>query len=109
MTDHEVIPFAGTLPISNGGLVIDCPRCGHCCSQPNQEPVAWMHVQGNYTEPSFRPLMGDEIERGWEQYPLYSTQRQWVGLTDEDLVDCESEEDVRFVRAIEAKLRDKNL
>ena len=35
-------------------------------------------------------------------------QRQWVGLTDEDLVDCESEEDVRFVRAIEAKLKEKN-
>jgi bacterioferritin-associated ferredoxin len=39
----------------------------------------------------------------------HDTKRQWVGLTDEDLVDCESEEDVRFVRAIEAKLRDKNL
>ena len=22
-------------------LMIDCPRCGHCCPQPNQEPVAW--------------------------------------------------------------------
>jgi len=42
--------------------------------------------------------------------PLYTTppQRPWVGLTDEDLVDCESEEDVRFVRAIEAKLKEKN-
>jgi len=39
----------------------------------------------------------------------HDTKRRWVGLTDEDLVDCESEEDVRFVRAIEAKLRDKNL
>jgi hypothetical protein len=49
-------------------LMIDCPRCGHCCPQ-----------------------------------------RQWVGLTDENLVDCESEEDVRFVRAIEAKLKEKNM
>jgi hypothetical protein len=44
--------------------------------------------------------------------PLYTTppaaQRQWVGLTDEDLTLCESEEDVRFVRAIEAKLKEKN-
>ena len=38
----------------------------------------------------------------------HDTQRQWVGLTDEDLVDCESEEDVRFVRAIEQKLKEKN-
>jgi len=29
-------------------------------------------------------------------------------LTDEDMVMCESEEDVRFVRAIEAKLKEKN-
>jgi hypothetical protein len=37
-----------------------------------------------------------------------AAQRQWVGLTDEDLTLCESEEDVRFVRAIEAKLKEKN-
>jgi hypothetical protein len=51
-----------------------------------QEPVAWMHVQGNYKEPSFRELADDEVERGWEQYPLYNTppQRTWVGLTDEE-------------------------
>lgn len=51
-----------------------------------QEPVAWMHVQGNYKEPSFRELADDEVERGWEQHPLYNIppQRTWVGLTDED-------------------------
>jgi hypothetical protein len=27
-------------------LVIDCPRCGHCCPQPNQEPVAWRTFDG---------------------------------------------------------------
>ena len=41
-----------------------------------QEPVAWMHVQGNYKEPSFRELADDEVERGWEQYPLYTTPPQ---------------------------------
>jgi hypothetical protein len=52
-----------------------------------QEPVAWMHVQGNYKEPSFRELADDEVERGWEQYPLYNTppQRTWMGLTDEEI------------------------
>jgi len=39
---------------------------------------------------------------------LKEQKREWVGLTDEDLVDCESEEDVRFVRVIEAKLKEKN-
>jgi hypothetical protein len=93
----------------------DCPRCGHCCPQPNQEPVAWMHVQGNYTEPSFRPLMDDEIERGWEQYPLYSTQRPWVGLTDTEIgieyVKWDATPGASmadFARAIETKLQEKN-
>jgi hypothetical protein len=45
-------------------------------AQPEQEPVAWMHVQGNYKEPSFRELADDEVERGWEQYPLYNTPPQ---------------------------------
>ena len=34
--------------------------------------------------------------------------KEWVGLTDEDLVDCETEFDVAFARAIEAKLKEKN-
>ena len=74
-----------------------------------QEPVAWMHKQGNYEEPSFRQLDDDEISRAWEQYPLYThpqpatqcefirhtkegthwcalaqKQAEWVGLTDEE-------------------------
>jgi hypothetical protein len=35
------------------------------------KPVAWMHIQGNYREASYRMLDEDEIERGWEQIPLY--------------------------------------
>jgi hypothetical protein len=40
--------------------------------------------------------------------PAQEPERPWVGLTDEELTLCESEEDVRFVRAIEAVLRSKN-
>jgi hypothetical protein len=40
---------------------------------PVQEPVAWMHKQGNHEEPSFRQLDDWEIQNGWEQYPLYTT------------------------------------
>jgi hypothetical protein len=83
----------------------------------SQEPVAWMHVQGNYEEPSFRQLADDEVERGWEQYPLYTHPPQrsesfgkpsaWVGLTDEELDEWTPEiHDV--IRAIEAKLKQKN-
>ena len=78
-----------------------------------QEPVAWMHKQGNYEEPSFRQLDDDEISRAWEQYPLYThpqpaTQCEfirhtkegthwcalaeksadWVGLTSQDVHEC---------------------
>ena len=81
-----------------------------------QEPVAWMHVQGNYKEPSFRELADDEVERGWEQYPLYNTppQRTWVGLTDEEIAQGWKESWVTeqaFQSAVwwaEEKLKEKN-
>ena len=86
-----------------------------------QEPVAWMHVQGNYKEPSFRKLADDEVERGWEQYPLYTTppQRTWVGLTDDEITalfrpfpkypsEWDDPDFYRLTQAIEAKLKEKN-
>ena len=54
-------------------LLIDCRKV---LAQPEQEPVAWMHVQGNFEEPSFRKLDAFEINRGWTQYPLYPTPPQ---------------------------------
>ena len=76
-----------------------------------QEPVAWMHVQGNYKEPSFRELADDEVERGWEQYPLYNTppQRTWVGLTKEQLATTDWSSDFRAGALwAEAKLKEAN-
>jgi len=43
----------------------DCAKC------KEQEPVAWMHIQGNYQESSFRQLDDWEIKNGFKQYPLY--------------------------------------
>ena len=86
-------------------------------AQPVQEPVAWMHVQGNYKEPSFRELADDEVKRGWEQYPLYTTppQREWVGLTAEDFSAIKFPAEMRFpaefragARWAEVKLKEKN-
>jgi hypothetical protein len=57
--------------------------------------------------PEIRALYEDYFDKCFKEYKA-DAQKQWVGLTDEDLVDCESEEDVRFVRAIEAKLKEKN-
>jgi hypothetical protein len=48
----------------------------------NNEPVAWLHIQGGYSEASARPLDDDEIEKGWEQIPLYTHPAE---LTDEEI------------------------
>mgnify|MGYP003703862259 CR=1 FL=1 len=94
--------------------------------QPADEPVAWMHVQGDYEEPSLFQLDGPSMDRGWEQYPLYTHPQKaaWVGLTDEEIKSCAKEhlycEDSHynvedgiegwkdFACAIEAKLKEKN-
>lgn len=78
-----------------------------------QEPVAWMHVQGNYKEPSFRELADDEVERGWEQYPLYNTppQRTWVGLNKEEAFELQvkhKNKPFSLSAAVENLLREKN-
>jgi hypothetical protein len=90
-------------------LVIDCPRCGHCCPQPEQEPVAWankddlqnfdMRVRtggGPYhtvplytTPPAAQPFwdLFDENQRLRAELKFNTTPRQWVGLTREDMAE----------------------
>ncbi len=41
-----------------------------------EKPVAWMHVQGNYKQPSLYQLDDFELDRKWNQYPLYTAPRQ---------------------------------
>ncbi len=55
----------------------------------SNEPVAWMHVQGSFEEPSLRQLDEDEIGRGWKQYPLYTNPapddtalKEWIEKTE---------------------------
>jgi hypothetical protein len=82
-------------------------------AQPEQEPVAWFS-----TLPDGRlsiKIVGKPTEGNWE--PLYTTppQRTWVGLTDEDVNGFvgqywgdEYMKMRSMVRAIEAKLKEKN-
>jgi hypothetical protein len=80
-------------------------------SAPVQEPVAWMDRDGD--------LYANEPDKNWcpPHYPLYTTppaaQRQWVGLTDEEITDIWAEttpyyHEDDFARAIEAKLKKLN-
>jgi hypothetical protein len=67
------------------------------------EPVAYIDANGN-------------IDSGWT--PLYTvpSQRNWVGLTDNEVSDCWIGKEVSgtafdiyfFARAIETKLKEKN-
>jgi hypothetical protein len=65
------------------------------------EPVAWMDEKG---------ILWNSVTHPDNYTALYTAppKKEWVGLTDADLVDCETEFDVAFAQAIEAKLKEKN-
>ena len=92
-----------------------------------QEPVAWMYEDSTYyAEGQLLKSYGFNTIKKWAEFnaakgtgvvPLYTApqQREWVGLTDEDMCAAwaQSKGDVLFrlrpfARAIEAKLREKN-
>jgi len=101
---------------------------------PEQEPVAWLHTKIEGVAVPHRPADLDKHPDRWEA--LYKTppscstcealsrtvmldqtshdttppQRTWVGLTDEDISEIVrgTHNTGSFVRAIEAKLKEKN-
>jgi hypothetical protein len=88
-------------------------------AQPEQEPVAWRawvskfpQGTGSYWVYVTKPIMKDSVHN----QPLYTTppQRTWVGLTDEEIEDFVSAlwpvgaGAGKLLRAVEAKLKEKN-
>jgi hypothetical protein len=93
-----------------------------------QEPVAWMHTTGT-GHVYFRKKPQDKV---FNPQPVYTAppKREWVGLTDEEVYQCEQLAAIRyqrhkysvrgqiitpadglewhFAQAIEAKLKEKN-
>ena len=73
--------------------------------QPTQEPVAWMHcVDEDITE-------FNDFQACPKCEPLYTHPKEWQGLSDDELEELSSEEELMFwgfARAIEAKLKEKN-
>jgi hypothetical protein len=90
--------------------------------EPEQEPVAWIHRQGNHWDVSERILNDDEKARGWTEEPLYThpPRREWQSLSEDELTALGvihsryQEESLEtggwfdFARAIEAALKKKN-
>jgi hypothetical protein len=85
------------------GRVVCDGRC-----MPEQEPVAWMYKNGIYmSDPS------NSVSPEFVITPLYtaSPKREWVGLTDEEIVeilDFDNPTIRKFAYAIEAKLKERN-
>ena len=88
---------------------------------PKQEPVAWCVLEpwlsGKFEAQDCFSDVALDANVGW--VPLYTTpqpQREWVGLTDEEIVlvcvECAASahrhDDINYARAIEAKLKEKN-
>ena len=91
-------------------------------AQPEQEPVAWYDSKTGWTDfHAFKPVRQPSAPDA-EWLPLYTTpppRREWQGLTEEEMrnatqaMDAEPlaegwSELVKFARAIEAKLKEKN-
>ena len=85
-------------------------------AQPEQEPVAWamLHDNGHFID-AIHPDEHARVE-GKYIHPLYTTppQRTWVGLTDEEIWTVlqfrgYNTDTIEIAKAIEAKLRSKNI
>jgi hypothetical protein len=131
MTDKEVMQQAldallyhteQTRPITRTAAAIAALR--ERLEQPEQEPVAWIS-QGNDVSRSKNLLIRLDVVKYFEEtgfdglMPLYAAPqpRQWQGLTDEEvgaltvfdgLHHVEVPVLADFIRAIEAKIKEKN-
>jgi hypothetical protein len=82
------------------------------CSQ-NQEPVATLIEHLAFTDGIIRFYGVENMEQlpvGTEFYTTPQPQRQWVGLTDEEVADLGRHElwIKQFIRIVEAKLKERN-
>ena len=102
-------------PECKAGVLYECVACSSNNYPPQrteQEPFCFFYVENG--EEYFAPK-GAYVPDNAQ--PLYTTppQRTWVGLTDEEIKTICSEngwdsswQSLRFARAIEAKLKEKN-
>ena len=123
IADEVFAPYDNKL----GGAIL---AIREALAQPEQEPVAWRYrsvspfvgKDGTYKVSDGWTLIRKPEKRdahsamcGMEAEPLYTTpqpQREWVGLTDEEIFEIHKQVDsmqyLTFGKAIEAKLKEKN-
>ena len=115
MTDRELMQQALDAMLNNPDDISDemfesIKALKERLAQAKQEPVAWMYDCGNGGR-----MYAEELDNvpGW--IPLYTAPRQWQDLTDEEIYLNTNNIDrgergwaVKFARAIEAKLKEKN-
>ena len=68
------------------------------------EPVAWMHTTGTGHR-YFRKKPQDKV---FNPQPVYTSPKQWVGLTAPEVQECYDLNPARFASRIEVKLKEKN-
>ena len=80
-------------------------------SKIEQEPLAWMtfNVYGEEDDIHYENPEGKLLE-GWTYKPLYTHPPEWVGLTDEEMVELFEKyyKTSALLDAHEAKLKEKN-
>jgi hypothetical protein len=87
----------------------------------NQEPAAWMHTSAmghvyfrkNPQDAVFnpQPLYLDPLRREWEGLTIHFEKREWVGMTNDELLDIADmvyADDLELLQNIQAKLKEKN-
>jgi len=79
--------------------------CKAIAEAEKQEPVAWMWKDGSIKFGAV-DLVRTGLGRPSTSPP--QPQREWVGLTDEDEIDWDGGDLKSLVKAIEAKLKEKN-
>jgi hypothetical protein len=82
----------------------------HPLAQPEQEPVATLDdLEQEIYENTRQFVSRDVMEWMLKRYYTTPPQRTWVGLTDDDEIPWDGVDAKSFAKAIEAKLKDKNL
>ena len=111
MTQSESLDMITKVQLALQAMEVACKRIDElkaenkvlkeALAQPEQEPVAWAdHGVVNW-------IADKQFKHAALLYE--SPQRTWVGLTDDDEIPWDGVDAKSFAKAIEAKLKDKNL